>query len=107
MQIFAICVSQQTMVYLHRCGFCSKSVLRLLASTSRLEENSSQTTHGFSAVESLLSSFAAKMSASFLNTAPFVLFAISATAYLKAADAEGVVAKAFTGPPARMSSSWH
>ena len=47
-------------------------------------------------------SVAAKMSASFLNTAPFILFAISATAYLKAADAEGVVAKAFTGPPARM-----
>ncbi len=37
-----------------------------------------------------------------LGTAPFILFAISATAYLRAAGAEGVVAKAFTGPQLRM-----
>lgn len=37
-----------------------------------------------------------------IGTAPFILFAISATAYLRAAGAEGVVAKAFTGPQFRM-----
>ena len=49
-----------------------------------------------------VTSVAGKMIGSFLHTLPFILFAVSATAYLKAADAEGVVAKAFTGPPARM-----
>lgn len=37
-----------------------------------------------------------------IGTAPFILFAISATAYLRAAGAEGIVAKAFTGPQLRM-----
>lgn len=37
-----------------------------------------------------------------IGTAPFILFAICATAYLRAAGAEGVVAKAFTGPQLRM-----
>ncbi|MEM7523925.1 MAG: permease [Pseudomonadota bacterium] len=45
---------------------------------------------------------ATKMVEAFLNTLPFILFAISATAYLKAANAEGVAAKAFQGNPARM-----
>lgn len=36
------------------------------------------------------------------GTAPYIAFAIAATAYLRAASAEGVVAKAFTGDPARM-----
>ncbi|MEL6793610.1 MAG: permease, partial [Pseudomonadota bacterium] len=44
----------------------------------------------------------AKMLSAFASTAPFIIFAISATAYLRAANAEGVVAKAFTGAPARM-----
>lgn len=39
---------------------------------------------------------------SLLSTAPFILFAICATAYLRATGAEGVVAKAFTGSTVRM-----
>jgi uncharacterized membrane protein YraQ (UPF0718 family) len=39
---------------------------------------------------------------SLLGTAPFILFAISTTAYLRASGAEGIVAKAFTGPQLRM-----
>lgn len=45
---------------------------------------------------------AEKMVGSFLHTLPFILFAITATAYLKASGAEGVVARAFTGAPIRM-----
>lgn len=39
---------------------------------------------------------------SLAHTAPFILFAIFSVAYLKATGAEGLVAKAFTGPPVRM-----
>ena len=45
---------------------------------------------------------AEKMVASLLHTAPFILFAICATAFLRATGAEGVVAQAFTGSPVRM-----
>ena len=45
---------------------------------------------------------AEKMLSSLLSTAPFILFAICATAYLRASGAEGVVAQAFTGSPVRM-----
>ena len=45
---------------------------------------------------------AGRMLGAFASTAPFIIFAISATAYLRAANAEGVAAKAFTGAPARM-----
>ena len=45
---------------------------------------------------------AEKMVTSLLHTAPFIIFAICATAYLRATGAEGVVAKAFTGSPVRM-----
>lgn len=45
---------------------------------------------------------AGKMISAFISTAPFIIFAISATAYLRAANAEGVVARAFTGAPVRM-----
>lgn len=45
---------------------------------------------------------AAQTASSFARTLPFILFAICATAYLRAANAEGVAAKAFTGRPARM-----
>ena len=44
-------------------------------------------------------SFAAKALA---GTAPFILFAVLAVAYLKASGAETLVAKAFEGSPARM-----
>jgi uncharacterized membrane protein YraQ (UPF0718 family) len=37
-----------------------------------------------------------------LNTAPFILFAVVAVAYLKATGAESLLAKAFEGNPARM-----
>ncbi|QIE57060.1 permease [Pikeienuella piscinae] len=43
-----------------------------------------------------------QMAESFISTLPFLLFAVLATAYLRAANAEGLVAKAFTGKPARM-----
>lgn len=43
--------------------------------------------------------FAAKALA---NTAPFILFAVLAVAYLKATGAESVLAKAFEGSPVRM-----
>ncbi|NRB05176.1 MAG: permease, partial [Rhodobacteraceae bacterium] len=36
------------------------------------------------------------------NTAPFILFAVLAVAYLKASGAENLLAKAFEGNPARM-----
>lgn len=45
---------------------------------------------------------AAETAGSFLHTLPFIVFAISAAAYLRAAGAAGVAAKAFTGHPARM-----
>ena len=45
---------------------------------------------------------AEKMVSSLLHTAPFIIFAICATAYLRATGAEGVVAQAFTGSPVRM-----
>lgn len=45
---------------------------------------------------------ATQMAGSFLSTLPFLLFAVLAMAYLRAANAEGLVAKAFTGAPARM-----
>ncbi|MEO0938130.1 MAG: permease [Pseudomonadota bacterium] len=37
-----------------------------------------------------------------MNTAPFILFAVFAVAYLKATGAENLLAKAFEGNPARM-----
>ncbi|MEM8692360.1 MAG: permease [Pseudomonadota bacterium] len=37
-----------------------------------------------------------------LHTAPFILFAVFAVAYLKATDAETLIAKVFEGNPARM-----
>jgi uncharacterized membrane protein YraQ (UPF0718 family) len=37
-----------------------------------------------------------------LNTAPFILFAVAAVAYLKATGAEALLARAFEGNPARM-----
>lgn len=37
-----------------------------------------------------------------LNTAPFILFAVLAVAYLKASGAENLLARAFQGSPARM-----
>lgn len=43
--------------------------------------------------------FAAK---ALLHTAPFILFAVFAVAYLKASGAETLLAKAFSGNPARM-----
>ena len=43
--------------------------------------------------------FAAK---ALLGTAPFILFAVAAVAYLKATGAENLLAKAFEGNPARM-----
>ncbi|GFE48392.1 hypothetical protein So717_01450 [Roseobacter cerasinus] len=43
--------------------------------------------------------FAAK---ALLHTAPFILFAVLAVAYLKASGAETLLAKAFSGNPARM-----
>lgn len=43
-----------------------------------------------------------KATSAFIGTAPFIAFAICATAYLRAASAEGVVAQAFTGDPVRM-----
>ena len=49
-----------------------------------------------------LAPIAEKMIASLAHTAPFILFAICATAFLRATGAEGVVAQAFTGSPARM-----
>ncbi len=45
---------------------------------------------------------AEKMVTSLLHTAPFIIFAICATAYLRATGAEGVVAQAFTGSQVRM-----
>ena len=45
---------------------------------------------------------AEKAGGALLGTAPYIAFAIGATAYLRAASAEGVVAKAFTGNTTRM-----
>ncbi len=49
-----------------------------------------------------VSGVAGKMMQSFLSTLPFILFAVFATAYLRAASAEGLAGKAFTGNPVRM-----
>ncbi len=43
-----------------------------------------------------------KAAGSLIGTLPFILFAVFAVAYLKATDAESLVAKAFQGPQLRM-----